>query len=585
MVAEPVVEGPVVEEPVGEEALVVPVVVTEEGVPQYGGTLTGIHWSGNTAGIPDPVTWPAQMYLGPVSDMLLVRNIEEYGWTTTADVVGEIEGSLKFYKGWVVDSWEVTADKITFEVRPGIYWAAEGREHIMESREYTAQDLVFNILYRFGAKAEADIPWSPWMKYVLPTELATESRLLLLPGYDEDAYWPIAYAEDKYTAVIETNFFDSEWWYRLTTFHGREFPREMVIAGSDKWENLIGTGPFILTEHVPGSHIEYRRNPNYYGTTTINGVEYPLPFVDTFVMPIMADEPTMFAALKTGVLDIHMLVNATYKAKLAQTNPELQFTYFPLGGTNLVNFRVDMPPFDDVNVRRAMFIGTDRATITKAAFLVDPIEHLWPIHRSTEGSVPIAELPASAKLLYTYDPVEAKRLLALAGYPDGFEAEMTAVAWEFLPEAAEMLVGLWEEELGVTVTITVVEPAAWSAITAAGEHPAIAFDWMTTSTIKQLRDRYLTTSELNQTYYSDAYFDAQVIKALATIDTEERVAILEELFIQITDEALAIPFGWIATWSYWWPWVKNFYGNMRRLPDAAYDYAWIDQTLKAEMGY
>ena len=61
-------------------------------------------------------------------------------------------------------------------------------------------------------------------------------------------------------------------------------PPEVANApngGAANWQNAVGTGPFILSDFVDGSSVTYKRNPNYWGTTTINGQSYKLPFIDS----------------------------------------------------------------------------------------------------------------------------------------------------------------------------------------------------------------------------------------------------------------------------------------------------------------
>ena len=72
---------------------------------------------------------------------------------------------------------------------------------------------------------------------------------------------------------------------------------------ADAWDSAVGTGPFILSKYVEGAYVMYDRNPDYWLTTTIDGKEYELPFIDTVIYPIIPDESTQIAALRTAQLD------------------------------------------------------------------------------------------------------------------------------------------------------------------------------------------------------------------------------------------------------------------------------------------
>ncbi len=90
----------------------------------------------------------------------------------------------------------------------------------------------------------------------------------------------------------------------------------------------------------------------------------------------------------------------------------------------------------------------------------------------------------------------------------------------------------------------------------------------------------------NRSYYSDPYVDQQFEKTRTGIDAAEREAIYKELGLKILDECIAIRFGWADKYNYWWPWVKNYYGESYQfMHDPPYELMWLDQDLKAEMGY
>src|SRR5207249_9405083 len=85
--------------------------------------------------------------------------------------------------------------------------------------------------------------------------------------------------------------------------------------------------------------------------------------------------------------------------------------------------RTDQPPCNDVRVRRAISHAIDRQGL---------IEAVWGRGEPTpavarglvEWSLPVDQLGAGAKY-YQYDPKEARRLLAEAGYPKGFKTQLT----------------------------------------------------------------------------------------------------------------------------------------------------------------
>ncbi|KKK56488.1 hypothetical protein LCGC14_3064020, partial [marine sediment metagenome] len=338
-----------------------------------------------------------------------------------------------------------------------VMWAAARKEHVMESREYTAADFAFNL-----------------------------NRLLVSPsgtGLRTADFIESVTATDKYTVVVETKKFYPEWWWSIGGEFGQHIPPEVVEAGAGDYDNLIGTGPFILTERVPGSHMLYTANPDYWDTTTINGVEYQIPFVDEIIMPLIGEGATAIAALRTATVDIHMRVFPPDFEHLAQSSPELLTARGQGGFGNAISLGVDQPPLNDKEVRRALMIGTNIDAIFKANLLMGET-YAFPIAPGVPGHVPLEELPAETRLLFDYNPVLARQMLADAGYPDGFTLEMHSSVRPDWLGIAEMVAGMWKEDLNIDVEIKTYEKVAFRALMTAKEllpsasvpaYPGLAF--------------------------------------------------------------------------------------------------------------
>ncbi|GAJ24358.1 unnamed protein product, partial [marine sediment metagenome] len=198
-------------------------------------------------------------------------------------------------------------------------------------------------------------------------------------------------------------------------------------------------------------------------------------------------------------------------------------------------------------------------------------------------------------------PVKAAQMLDLAGYPPGsisLEYIASSDDTEFI-DMASMVKEYWAA-VGVTLTLSTLEPTAYTRLLwGSGEAgspdvvPDVPYDCLFQAdmsheaAIDPLYSAF-TPSGRNFANYYDEYFMERYNLALITVDEAERMAILKELSVIGYDATAYIPFGSPVTLRYWWPWVKNFYGesdagSFQVGPIIAR--MWLDQDLKEDMGY
>lgn len=161
------------------------------------------------------------------------------------------------------ESWEILEDplRIVFHIRPEIHYQ---NKPPVNGREFVAEDVVNYFNY------------------------AAASPRLSPDRWDFVKEWT---APDKYTAVAELNNYFGNWEYELGWgAYVSIVPQEVIDAGPNDWRNLAGTGPFFLTDHISGSSTTWERNPDYWGTTIIDGQGYQLPFVDRVLFHQISEE-------------------------------------------------------------------------------------------------------------------------------------------------------------------------------------------------------------------------------------------------------------------------------------------------------
>jgi len=239
-----------------------------------------------------------------------------------------------------------------------------------------------------------------------------------------------------------------------------EHVASQLDEGEDMSGNPIGTGPFILEERLADSHLTLRANEDYFaGRPNIDGVQYRV-----ITDPLIAWEEFNAGNLDASGIPSALfldVVNDPAYADVIQTTDELAVFYFAL------NQRVE--PLDDVRVRRAIAMAIDRQAIIDGPYNgTDQLANA-PIPPGLAGHDPdIEPIP--------YDPEGAKRLLAEAGYPDGFDMEIWSTRAEVTVAVTE-LIQFFLSEVGINATINQVDFGVLIENAIAGRAPAFYLSW------------------------------------------------------------------------------------------------------------
>lgn len=398
-------------------------------------------------------------------------------------------------------------------------------------------------------------------------------------------------AKDKHTVVFTFNKFIADWDYRFGNgFFSGIMPKEVADAGAGNWKNVNGTGPFMLTNVAQGNSLTFTKNPVYWDKDVIGGKEYKLPFVDRVVHRVIKDETTQHAALRTGKLDILSSISAEAARELKKSSPDLKWNRWLTPTANRVALRVDTKPFTDVRVRRALNMAVNKQEIIDKYYGGEAEMFTFPMHPEYVGyHRPLKEQPASVQELFKYDPAKAKKLLAEAGYANGFSFKMQVCTCT--PDQMELmpLVAAYLEGVGVKMEIVPMEYGAHLSAMTSHTNAAGYLTWgPDTNPTTSLRVNFGKGQVYNAPMMDDAKFDARVAEANGERDEKKRQQILRELTTYVLDQAPAIWMPAPYRYTAWWPWVKNYGGEMfvgggRFAPIHAR--IWIDQDLKKKMGY
>ena len=467
-----------------------------------------------------------------------------------------IRGELA--KTW---AWKENPLRVEIDLREGILFP--DKPGVMKSREFVADDVVFS--FRRLAASPKAIPH--YFDHVDKVE-----------------------ATGKHQVTFFFKEYIAEWDYRFGWgYSSAIIPRELVEAGAQNWRNAVGTGPFQLSDYVSGNSSTYVRNPIYWDTERIGGAEHKLPFVDKLVYHTIKDESSAVAALRTGKLDILEAIRWQNVESLKKSAPQLKWSrWLAMSGTFLA-MRSDAKPFDDIRVRRALNYAVNKQEIVSSYYSGNAELFAYPQHPDYAGYFePLESMPESVRELFVYNPDKARKLLAEAGFPKGFSFKVQVCACS--PDHMDLLplVAAYLEQVGVKLEIQTMEYAAFLSSMTSKTHSAGYFMNNGHTTPTRTLGKSFTTGEVwNPSLWSDPAFDARMAEMSRTRDEPTRMRMVREMTRDILDKA---PYIWLPTqyvYTAWWPWVKNYGGELRAgavRPGPIYARLWIDQDMKRKMG-
>jgi ABC-type oligopeptide transport system substrate-binding subunit/DNA-binding SARP family transcriptional activator len=229
-------------------------------------------------------------------------------------------------------------------------------------------------------------------------------------------------------------------------------PRHVVEAHGEAWTEvgiIVTSGPFYLEAWSDVELMVLVRNPEYHGRFSGNVRRVELHFAP----PLSAAYLESYEADSLDVVELTDVGPAELD-RVRRRHPD-EYIVMPKLNTVWLGFDVGRAPFDDVRVRRAFVLATDRESLSDV---------LWrgTTSPATGGVVPPGMPGHSPRIGLPYDPKQAQSLLAEAGYPGGCGFPLVVFLTPTDPAAVrdgEYLVTQWRENLGVEVSL---ESVKWS---------------------------------------------------------------------------------------------------------------------------
>ena len=364
-------------------------------------------------------------------------------------------------------------------------------------------------------------------------------------------------------------------------------------GNASDWRDLVGTGPYTLTDWTKGSSVTYDKNPDYWRFDE-KFPENRLPYFDQIRALVMPEVATYVSALRSGQLDYIGAAGGTTTLRgvdqlesLQRTNPELKVYPFALRSDQDVGMNIKVKPFDDIRVRKAMQMALNLDEIDQGYYkgLADAIPQGQISRFNTAVATPFEDWPADVRKAFEYDPAGAEALLDEAGYPRGadgvrFETEIVHQPRYDL-NYTELLISYWDA-IGVKAEVVILPLAEHVAARTQGDYELITAEGAYKGSAAAILGKFLSTS-WNTSEVDDEWYRAKFEEYQAATTLDEQNGALRELEMYSIEQFWQLAGAVGPEFSVTQPWVAGYNGESTLTKSGqylAFARLWFDSSLK-----
>lgn len=454
-------------------------------------------------------------------------------WSATGPILAAMYDSLirhgpdaKLAPG-IAEKWEMSKDGLSwmFYIRKGVKFH--------NGDPLTAKDVKFSLERFMNPKSQS--PFSGTLKQNIKSVEVIDDYTV------------------KVTNTATLPFFPNT----LSMYLGSEgcvMPMDYIVkgAGTDFTEQSkfidkapVGSGPWKYVRSKQGDFVEF---------TAIEGHWRVTPAYKNLIIYYVPEDSTRLSMLKAGEVGF-IEVGADRKAEI-EAAPNLKLLRIPGAQNPGINFygtyvaEAKDKPVSKLEVRKALSLAINRDEMIKYLLLGEGGPSLPRGITGNTLDVDVDYWKDYARVAYRYDPAEAKRLLAAAGYPNGFEMTMYTYAitgHPWMSKAAEGVAAYWGQ-VGVRTQIVNIEHGAIRALFKT--IPPNEKLWGNASTAQMTVARMsIPTLGLETIFDSKGTFrllnDPKVDKAInapfTMTDPAERAKSVKDVFHLVNDQYVSIP--------------------------------------------
>ncbi len=474
--------------------------------PQQGGTL--VFGKGGDASTMDPSHASDGETFIPAQQVY--DNLVQFKYGST-----EIEPAL-------AESWSVSDDGLeyTFKLRKGVKFSKT--KYFKMDSEFTSKDVVFSLKRQFDKShpynkvGGAYIYWSAMsMDSIVKDVIAVDKYTVKFTLKKREAPF-IANLAMEFAMILSSDYADA-------------------LAKKGKQAELskkpVGTGPFIFKSWRKDDKIVYTANKNYW-----NG----RPYIDKLILKVITNNSVRAAELKAGSIHIMDAPNPAEVASL-EANPKIKLVKQEGLNVGYLAFNQEKKIFKDKRVRQAISYAINTKAIVKSIYeglgkvATNPIPPtMWSYNKALKG--------------YAYNPEKAKKLLAEAGYPNGFETNIWAmpVARPYNPNGRKVAEAMQADlaKVGIKVKIVSYDWSTYLQKSSMGEHDMVLLGWTGDNGDPDNFLNVLLSAHAaehkpaeNRAFWKNAEFTKLIDDAKTITDVAERTKLYEKAQVIFEEEA------------------------------------------------
>lgn len=392
----------------------------------------------------------------------------------------------------LAESWELSSDAKTleFKLRKGV--------HFHTGREFTSADVKYNL------------------ERVRKPNVASGQ----FKGFS--SWWTTIDTPDDYTVVLKSEVSRPG---AFDLFEYLNMGDKETLEGPDAKTKVIGTGPFVFGEWVPGDHIHLTRNKDYW----LAGGAH----IDEIQAQIFTDTQAMIASVQAGATDMAIQFPVREAIRLKSDN-KFQVSVNPLSGQYyMLPVNTDIKPLDNKLVRQALSYAFNRKRFTDTVWggLVQPRVLPWaptgPAYDEAKNSQ------------YGYDLDKARDLMKQANVTSADLEVIFASGNAEIATALEMYQADLQQ-IGIKLTLKPMDRPAWQ--TELNRKPKATYKGldMHQGAYGQIESSsvFFLSNNFNPEVNTENYVSEQYTKLVQGVSTEADPTKRKALYEQLNDEML-----------------------------------------------